>query len=916
MITLDWNKYTEKARQTAAEGIVMLENNGVLPLDREKETALFGRMQLHYYKSGTGSGGLVNAPVVTGILDGLLEAGAVLNKELLDIYRKWDEENPIKLASGWGGEPWSQEEMPVDKALADRIAKTSDTAVCIIARTAGEEQENSKTPGSYFLTDAEESMLRTVRDSFRKMVVLLNTGNIIDMSFVKKYSPDAVLYVWHGGMTGGLGVADVLLGVSPSGKLPDTIPVKIEDCPSDSNFGDPKQAVYAEDIYVGYRYFETMAQDKVLYPFGYGMSYTTFSGGLEAFCVGDDGFDIAVSVTNTGSVSGKEVVQIYVSAPQGKLGKPARVLCAFEKTPVLAPSEKTVLNFSVPFEAFASYDDTGRSGYMSAFVLESGTYVVYAGSDVRSAVKAAEFEIEKTICIEQLSQALAPVTPFKRLKADGSYEDTPLQRTTEEEHRRAELSAGLEITGDKGLKLADVYEKCTMDEFIAQLTKEELCSLARGEGMGSPKVTAGTASAFGGLTKSLAAYGIPAGCCSDGPSGIRFDCGTQACSLPIGTLIASTFNKELVTELFTFVGNELAYNNIDCLLGPGMNIHRHPLNGRNFEYFSEDPYLTGYMAAAELKGLHRGGAEGTIKHFCGNNQEHGRHTIDSVVSERALREIYLKGFETAVKHGARSVMTTYGKVNGLYTAGSFDLCTVILRDQWHFDGFVMTDWWANINRRGGEATGGWDLASMSRAHNDVYMCTPDALTNRDSLPESIENGYITVGELQRNAASVCGFLRGSRAMARLLGSEEKIDLINRTEVNDADVGELDTYELSDNSSVSTDFATDRGSEHYMLLGVDPAGKFEMSVTASAEGGKLAQIPMTIFSMGTPIKTLTWNGTDGEDVTFTADIFFFSRDTTVKLFFAQSGLHIKSITFTRCESRDNTAQTGELIAPEN
>ncbi len=915
MKRLDWEKYVQKAREAVSEGIVMLENNDALPLDKNREFALFGRMQLHYYKSGTGSGGLVNAPVVTGILDGLMEAGANINKELLDVYKKWDEENPVKIASGWGGEPWSQEEMPVDKALADRIAQTSDTAVCIIARTAGEEQENSKTPGSYFLTQAEENMLSVVRGSFRKVVVLLNTGNIIDMSFVKKYSPDAVLYVWHGGMTGGLGVADVLLGVSPSGKLPDTIPVSIEDCPSDKNFGDPKQAIYAEDIYVGYRYFETMAKDKVLYPFGYGLTYTKFSGERAGFCVGEDGFDIAVAVTNTGSRSGKEVVQVYVSAPQGELGKPSRVLCGFDKTPLLAPGEKAVLSISVPFDTFASYDDTGRSGYTNAFVLESGVYEVYVGSDVRSAVKAAEFEIEKTKCIEQLSQALAPVKPFKRLKADGTYEDTPLQRETEEDHRRDMLPESMEITGDKGHKLSDVYYRCTMDEFIAQLSKEELCSLARGEGMGSPKVTAGTASAFGGLTESLKAYGIPAGCCSDGPSGIRFDCGTQAFSLPIGTLIASTFNKALVTELFNFVGTELAYNNIDCLLGPGMNIHRHPLNGRNFEYFSEDPYLTGYMAAAELHGLHRGGAEGTIKHFCGNNQEHGRHTIDSVVSERALREIYLKGFEIAVKHGAKSVMTTYGKVNGLYTAGSFDLCSVILRDQWGFDGFVMTDWWANINRRGGEATGGWDLASMCRAHNDVYMCTPDALANKDSLSESLENGYITVGELQRNAASICGFLRASRAMARLTGGEEKIELIGRPEEQDADTGELETYEVTDQVSVNTDFSTDRGTSHYMVIGAQPSGMFTVSVTASAEGSSLAQIPMTIFNMGSPIMTFTWNGTDGKDVTFTGELFFFSRYSTVKLYFAQSGLDIKDITFTRKDTKQHTEPTGSLIASE-
>ena len=219
--------------------------------------------------------------------------------------------------------------------------------------------------------------------------------------------------------------------------------------------------------------------------------------------------------------------------------------------------------------------------------------------------------------------------------------------------------------------------------------------------MGSPRVTPGTASAFGGVADSLTGFGIPCGCCSDGPSGMRLDCGTKAFSLPNGTLIASTFNKSLVTELFKLMGREMSANKVDCLLGPGMNIHRHPLNGRNFEYFSEDPYLSGTIAAAELMGLHSEGVTGTIKHFCGNNQETNRHNIDSAVSERALREIYLKGFEIAVREGgADSIMTSYNSVNGLWSAGNYDLCTTILRDEWGFKGFVMTDWWANINERG------------------------------------------------------------------------------------------------------------------------------------------------------------------------------------------------------------------------
>ena len=234
MKTLDWNEYLEKSAQVVSEGIVMLKNdNGALPLKKEKETAVFGRIQLNYYKSGTGSGGLVNVDRVVGITDGLMEAGVNVNRELLDIYRKWEEENPFDNGGGWSGEPWCQEEMPVDSTLAAHIAKTSDTAIVIIGRTAGEENDNSEEKGSFLLSEGEEKMLSVVREQFKRVIVLLNVGNIIDMGFVEKYSPDAVLYVWQGGMVGGTGTARVLTGeVSPSGKLPDTIGMSISDYPS------------------------------------------------------------------------------------------------------------------------------------------------------------------------------------------------------------------------------------------------------------------------------------------------------------------------------------------------------------------------------------------------------------------------------------------------------------------------------------------------------------------------------------------------------------------------------------------------------------------------------------------------------------------------------------------------------------
>ncbi len=899
---LDWNIYKEKAAQLAAEGAVLLENrNSALPL--MGEVSVFGRMQLHYYKSGTGSGGLVNAPEVTGLLEGLENAGARINEELLEIYRKWDSENPVKTADGWGGEPWSQAEMPLDDAVVEKAAARSDTALAVIARTAGEEQENKAEKGSYLLTDEEEDMLRIIRKHFQKVAVVINAGNIIDMSFVKKYSPDAVMYIWHGGMTGGTGAAEVLTGLSPSGKLPDTIPLDIKDIPSDRNFGDPMKAVYAEDIFVGYRYFETFAPDKVLYPFGYGLSYTTF--GIKADTEpSDSGFSVRVSVKNTGDTAGKEVVQVYVKAPSGKLGKAARVLCGFGKTKLLSPSEKETMTIKVPEYAYSSYDETGASGFESAYVLEAGTYEIYVGSDVRSAEKAGEFTLEKTKCVCRLTQALAPVAPFDRMtERDGKcvFEPVPLQKVSEDERRMAERPLSFPFTGDKGYKFTDVGDSCTMEDFVSQLTDRELCEMARGEGCGSPKVTPGTTSAFGGITEHLNKhYLIPVGCTSDGPSGLRFDCGTQAFSLPIGTLIAATFNTELTEELFGYTGLEVAYNKVDCLLGPGMNIHRHPLCGRNFEYFSEDPFLTGKMGAAELRGLTSAGVTGTIKHFCANNQEYGRHTIDSVVSERALREIYLKGFETAVKEGgATSVMTTYGRLNGTYTSAKYDLCTTVLRKEWGFEGFAMTDWWADTGLdENNKPVGAYCTAEMAAAGNDTYMVFADAEKASDDLESGLENGTVTRGELARNAMNILGFLKKSHAYERICGTKTDIELINRRETSQDDTEGLHYFEIKggDGDIDVSWIDTSKGSTAIFVLDVEKTGLYDIVLTGSTELSEKAQSAVSVFSMGSHMGTFTFSGTEGRDVSFTASAPFFSRYTTLKLYFAQGGINLSSVRF--------------------
>lgn len=917
---LDVDQYCKAARSAVAEGQVLLRNEGnVLPIPKGTHLAVFGRMQLNYYKSGTGSGGMVNVDKVTGILDALLETDHVtVDQELLTTYKEWEKTHPFDEGIGWGTEPWSQEEMVLSDDVVAGAAKATDYALVVIARTAGEDKDNLDHPGSYRLTELEEDMLKKVRAAFKKMVVVLNVGNVMDMSFVDQYEPDGVLYAWQGGMIGGYGTVDVLTGkVNPSGKLSDTITYKIEDYPSHSNFGNLDKDVYEEDIFVGYRYFETVGKDKVRYPFGFGLSYTAFSTEVKNFAQQEKEITLDVAVKNTGDVAGKEVVQIYAGAPQGKLGKASKVLVEFGKTKELAPGEEQVLRFCIPFYAFASYDEAGVTGYESAYVLEAGTYRFFAGSSVRDLQEAGSFVLAEDRLIEQCSQAMAPEKKFKRMhaveKEDGRvemiYDEAPARTESPAQKRAKQIPESFPITGDKGYTLKDVKDgKVTMEEFIAQLSEEDLSAIIRGEGMGSPKVTPGTASAFGGISDSLKAFGIPCGCCSDGPSGMRIDCGMKAFSLPNGTLLACTFNTDLVEELYTFTGVEMVKNRIDTLLGPGMNIHRHPLNGRNFEYFSEDPLLTGKMAAAQIRAFHKAGVEGTMKHFCANNQETKRHELNSIVSERALREIYLKGYEIAVKEaGGTSIMTSYNAVNGFWTAGYYDLNTVILRQEWGFTGIVMTDWWAQINEEGVPANH-TNLAAMARSQNDIFMVCQEADRNAtgDNTLESLEKGTLALGELQRNAMNICRFLMNTHAFDRMNGIEAKVEVLGGEGVAMLDEKVVVYYKLDKEGVINLeDVDASKGKDYTFALDLADLGEYQVEITAKSDLGELAQLPVTLFYQSVPFAAYTFNGTGGEWVTMERKVELHNKYAVLRLYFGQNGLDLKEIKFTFKRSLEET-----------
>ena len=837
---------------SAMDGSVLLENkNNVLPLKKGDRVSVFGRIQREYYKSGTGSGGLVNVKYVTNIVDELKKSRDIeINEELLAVYEEWKKDNPFDYGHGWGQEPWCQKEMELSDSLVADARKFGDKAIIVIGRTAGEDKDNSATEGSYLLSPLEEEMIKKVSSVFEKTIVVLNVGAVIDMKWVKKYDISAVLYVWQGGMCGGRACADLLLGkVSPSGKLADTIAYDIADYPSTANFGGKEYNIYKEDIYVGYRYFETFNKGAVLYPFGYGLSYTDFE--ITATCQGENGkITINATVKNIGNYAGKEVVQAYFGAPNGKLGKSAKELIAYAKTKELKPGEEETLTLEFEIDKMRAYDDSGITGNKSCYVLEAGQYIIYLGNSVSDATAVYVHMENATRVVEKCYEALSPVKEFERLKAGNGgvaeYESVPTRTYDIKDRINAGLPKEIPYTGNKGIKLEDVRTgKSTVEDFVAQLNDTELCCIVRGEGMNSPKVTPGTGSCFGGITDELIGYGIPIVCTTDGPSGIRMDSGLLATSMPNGTCLACSFNDSLVEDLYALEGVEMTAYEIDVILGPGINIHRSPLNGRNFEYFSEDPYLTGKMACAISKGLAKAGVYCTIKHFMANSQEWYRHTNDSVLSERAAREIYARPFEIAVKEGnVKAIMTAYNSVNGFHAASNYDMTKTILRDEWNYDGFVMTDWWAHITNLDG-TTSTSDFASMVKSMNDVYMVMENARTHVDNLESSLENGYLTRAELQACAINICNFVMYTHAYERFKANGFKYD-----------ISSLDTSDMAVLKEIEASIG--EGEKHSF----EKSGKYIVEIEFTSPLNSLAQIAVSLSIDGRGESTFVAKGTDG------------------------------------------------------
>lgn len=764
-------KHISLSRNVAKEGMVLLKNESeLLPLKKGSKIALFGKGTFDYVKGGGGSGD-VTVSYVTNLYDGFKRLGDTVSVEekTAEYYRYY-----VKSQYESGGIPGLIAEPELPSELLDAARKYTDTAVISVSRFSGEGWDRSvkdhKAPedrgyamqsaklfenGDFYLSNAEKRMVEQVKETFPRVIVVLNVGGMVDTAWFRwDERIQSVLIAWQGGMEGGAAAAELLCGIgNPCGHLSDTFANRLEDYPGTDRFHESENYVdYTEDVYVGYRYFETLpqAKDRVCYPFGFGLSYTTFELGEPIVSEADGDIHVSVDVTNTGSMPGKEVVQVYASAPQGMLGKPARVLTAYQKTRLLATGETQRVVLTFPVSRMASYDDTGKIA-KAAWVLEKGDYIFHIGTSVRSTKESIfRYNVKKNSVTEQLSPRMVPTSLKKRMLADGEYEELPLGEPNDPDEtaldpmnnvsrfggewpavRAVERNARRSNDRAQTLDFNLVAEgKLSLDDFIDSLTDEEAAHLLGGQ----PNTGVANTWGFGNLPQ----YHVPNAMTADGPAGLRIhpDCCVRTTAFPCATLLACTWDPTLTFAVGEAGATEVKENNIAMWLTPAINIHRSPLCGRNFEYYSEDPYLTGTMATGMVKGIQSQHIAPAVKHFALNDKETNRKDSDSRASERAIREIYLKAFEIVVKEAQPwCIMSSYNIINGHRASENRDMLTGILRDEWGYDGMVCTDWW----------TYGEHYKEV-KAGNDLKMAT--------GYPERLLNA-LQKGVLTREEMNVC-----------------------------------------------------------------------------------------------------------------------------------------------------------------
>ena len=677
--------HDEIALQAAREGIVLLKNeDDVLPLKKDAVLNCFGSAQFMFRNSSTGAS-LIKPRWQANFHQSIQEhSDFLVNEEISNLYR------------------CLKDIVPTQEQLAQAREK-SDTAIILISRTSGEFKDNKPCNGGYYLTDDERAMVKAVAAAFPKTVAILNTGYPIEMGWVEALGIQGVIYTGFAGQAACYALMEILDGrTNPSGKLPDTFAVDYYDYPSAKNFinfgEDDKlpeekdygvHLYYEEDIYVGYRYFETFGK-KAAYCFGHGLSYTDFEITYDEAVWNGDTVSITATVKNVGSAPGKEVVQLYIGAADGKLEKPAKVLAAFEKTHLLNPGDSETLMLTAKALDFASFDEA-----QSAYILENGEYHVFCGNALDTAESVFAFSMDEDVILRKTGSINLPVEDFHRIsKADqkirGGSKMVPLEDRIPTPAVRAVYDP-IPLPAYKGKKITFPELKANhslLDSFVAQMTDEELCRL---NVCGGANWYLPWDDGSAGKSVALPKYKLPSIRVSDGNTGLNLS--QPNIGMPSSTVMAATFNKELAFAVGKVIGEESRERGIAVNLGPGMNIHRNILNGRHPEYFSEDPFLAGTMAGHHGKGLVSAGTGCTYKHLFCNNSDTSRKGSHSIVSQRAMREIYYKVFEIAIGiHMPTCVMTSYNAVNGIYPAENAEVLQELVRGEWGFDGLIMTDW--------------------------------------------------------------------------------------------------------------------------------------------------------------------------------------------------------------------------------
>ena len=797
-------EHRQVAREAAAEGIVLLKNEDqILPLKAGSAVAIYGAGAGRTIKGGTGSGD-VNEREKVSIFQGMKNAGyEVTNEEWIEsydgIYEKarqdW-KKDIVTRSGGNGGDVMNffntYSTTPFIMPTGDPIKKPAegekaDTAIYVLSRVAGEGADRNAAAGDYYLKEDEHQMLADLCAYYKDVIVVVNAGGQVDLSFMDEFENiKALLVIVQPGMEGGNAFADVISGkANPSGKLVDSWAYKYEDYPSAATFshnnGNVQKEFYEEGIYVGYRYFDTFGIP-VRYGFGYGLSYTTFSvDGCTVAKTENHGIKITADVKNTGNMAGKEVVQVYASLPGGGLEKEAHRLTAYAKTELLQPGQKQTVTLEVPAERLVSYDEKS-----AAWILEKGFYGILAGNSLENAELVGGMQLDESVALEKVKNLFAKKEELNELaQQDGktSQREADQKTLAAEKHLPVvEMKAAdfetKEIVYKKNRELAD--EKAM--EFVNTLSVEELIDLAAGD---PGKAQGGNLGAAGisvpgsagethrcAIEKGLASivladgpaglrlmkyyhvdegkivpmpfeFSLEGGLFYDGPTDLPGERYYQYCTaIPVGTMLAQTWNTTLIQKVGAMIGKEMEYFGVTLWLAPGMNIHRNPLCGRNFEYYSEDPYVAGTMAAAMTDGVQSNyGCGTTIKHFACNNQEDNRMGSDSILSERAIRELYLKGFEIAVKESQPlSIMTSYNLINGVHAANNRDLCTDVARNEWGFQGAIMTDWTTT------EVDESCTASGCMRAGNNLVM--PGSFGDHDNMKRELEEGILQIEDLK------------------------------------------------------------------------------------------------------------------------------------------------------------------------